>query len=100
MDISDFTASLAQAEPPAGLSLALEGLWWEAKGDWQRAHRCAQEDRTASGSSVHAYLHRVDGDLSNAGYWYRRAKRPPATGPLREEWETLARELLAQSKRR
>jgi hypothetical protein len=94
MDIATFRASVAQPEPPAGLSLALQTLWWEAKGDWKRAHECAQEDRTTTGSSVHAYLHRVEGDLSNAGYWYNRAGRTPATGALKDEWETLAAELL------
>jgi len=94
MDIATFRASIAQPEPPAGLSLALQTLWWEAKGDWKRAHECAQEDRTATGSIVHAYLHRVEGDLSNAGYWYNRAGRPAATGTLTEEWAALTAELL------
>jgi hypothetical protein len=94
MDFTDFITSLAEVEPPSGLSLALQGLWWAEKGDWNRAHECAQGDHTADGSSVHAYLHRVEGDLSNAGYWYGRAKRPPATEPLRKEWESLARDLL------
>lgn len=94
MDYPQFTASLAHAEPPAGLSLALQGLWWQAKGEWNRAHECAQGDETLDGSSVHAHLHRAEGDLSNAGYWYRRARRTPATGPLVEEWEALTRELL------
>ena len=94
MDIAAFRASVAQPEPPAGLSLALQTLWWEAKGDWKRAHACAQEDRTPTGSSVHAYLHRVEGDLSNAGYWYSRAGRTAATGTLQAEWDALAGELL------
>jgi hypothetical protein len=94
MDFTEFTASIAHSEPPASLGLALQGLWWQAKGDWSRAHRHAQEDLTQSGSRVHAYLHRVEGDLENAAYWYKRANQPPATGPLREEWEALARELL------
>jgi hypothetical protein len=95
MDIAAFRASVAQPEPPAGLSLALQTLWWDAKGDWKRAHGCAQEDHTPTGSSVHAYLHRVEGDLRNAGYWYNRAERTPATGTLQEEWTALAGELLA-----
>jgi hypothetical protein len=94
MDIATFRASIAQAEPPAGLSLALQTLWWEAKGDWKRAHECAQEDRASTGSIVHAYLHRVEGDLSNAGYWYKRAGRPPATGTVADEWAALTAELL------
>lgn len=95
MNLSEFRASLAQAEPPAAASLALQTLWWEAKGDWNRAHRCAQQDDGAAGSSVHAYLHRKEGDLSNAGYWYRRAGRPVFAGSLQEEWDTLAEALLA-----
>jgi hypothetical protein len=95
MDIAAFRASVAQPEPPAELSLALQTLWWQAKGDWHRAHACAQEDRTPTGSSVHAYLHRVEGDQSNANGWYSRAGRTPATGPLTDEWEALAGELLA-----
>ena len=94
MDLTDFIASIALAEPPAGLSLALQGLWWEAKGDWKCAHERAQEEATPNGAAVHAYLHRVEGDLSNARYWYGRARRAPATGPLREEWEALAGDLL------
>ena len=78
--------------PPPGLSLPAQTLWWDAKGDWKRAHDCAQNDRTPDGSIVHAYLHRVEGDLANAGYWYNRAGRPAAIGALAEEWVALARE--------
>lgn len=94
MDLTEFRASTEAAEPPAGLSLPLQTLWWEAKGDWQRAHACAQQDGTPSGAIVHAYLHRVEGDMSNARGWYSRAGRPPATGPLTEEWTALASEFL------
>ena len=94
MDLTEFRASTAAAEPPAGLSLPLQTLWWEAKGDWQRAHACAQEDHTPNGAIVHAYLHRVEGDLSNARGWYSRAGRPPATCELAEEWSALASEFL------
>ena len=94
MNLTEFRASTAEDQPPAGLSLPLQTLWWEAKGDWKRAHACAQEDRTLNGSIVHADLHRVEGDLSNAGHWYSRAGRHPATGPLPEEWAALASELL------
>jgi hypothetical protein len=94
MDITAFRASLAEAEPPPRISLALAGLWWDGKGDWERAHNCAQEQDDAAGAAVHAYLHRKEGDLSNAGYWYRRAGRKPATGALEQEWAALAGELL------
>jgi hypothetical protein len=95
MTLEDFRASLATPAPPPGLPPALAGLWWDAKDDWARAHDCAQDQDDAAGSLVHAYLHRKEGDLSNAAYWYRRAGRPVAAGPLAAEWESLAAELLA-----
>ena len=94
MDLTEFRASIAADAPPSGLNLPLQTLWWEAKGDWKRAHECAQEDRTPSGSIVHAYLHRVEGDLSNAGGWYKRAGKNPSTAALDNEWEEIARALL------
>ncbi len=96
MDVAAFRESLTATEPPAGLTLALSALWWDAKGDWNQAHECAQAEKTPIGASVHAYLHRVEGDLSNAGYWYNRAGRAPATGTLAAEWESLASVLLAR----
>jgi hypothetical protein len=95
MDLTEFRASLAHDTPPESLNLALQTLWWDAKGDWDRAHQCVQQDNGQTGSSVHAYLHRKEGDLSNAGHWYRRAGRTQPTGTLEQEWEALARELLA-----
>ena len=89
--------SLSDAAPPDGLDLALQALWWAGKGDWDRAHGCAQQhegDRACDW--VHAYLHRVEGDLPNAGYWYRRAGQPVATGSLDSEWQAIAVALLPQ----
>jgi hypothetical protein len=94
MNPEEFRASTTMAEPPSGLGLPLQTLWWEAKGDWNRAHACAQEDESPNGAIVHAYLHRVEGDLSNARGWYKRAGRPPATGELADEWHALAAEFL------
>jgi hypothetical protein len=94
MTPTEFRDTTAQGEPPLGLSLPLQTLWWEAKGDWNRAHACAQEDESPNGAIVHAYLHRVEGDLTNAGGWYKRAGRPPATGELADEWAALAAEFL------
>ncbi|HET8996151.1 MAG TPA: hypothetical protein VFN42_05740 [Acetobacteraceae bacterium] len=94
MTVAEFHASREQPEPPPGSSLALQTLWWDAKGDWNRAHACAQQDEGPTGSAVHAYLHRKEGDLSNAGYWYRRAGRPVFAGTLNDEWTALAEELL------
>ena len=94
MDFATYKRSLADDAPPEGLSMAAQALWWEAKGDWHRAHQCAQNQADAEGAWAHAYLHRVEGDLSNAGGWYRRAGRPLSTASLQEEWETIARSLL------
>src|SRR4029077_3093005 len=73
---------------------AVVGGWWEVKGDWHLAHECAQKQADSEGAWAHAYLHRVEGDLRNAGGWYGRAGRPVSTAPLKEEWETIARALL------
>jgi hypothetical protein len=94
MDFESYKGSLAEEAPPEGLSMAAQALWWEAKGDWHLAHQCAQKQPDADGAWAHAYLHRVEGDLRNAGGWYSRAGRPASTAPLKEEWETIARALL------
>ena len=95
MTLQAFEESLRGEQPPAGLGPALEALWREAKGDWHAAHALAQAEDDATGAWVHAYLHRVEGDLANAGYWYRRAGRPVCKAPLREEWSAIAQALLA-----
>ena len=69
MTLDEFRQSLTATEPPAGLTLALAGLWWDAKGDWKQAHESAQQDEGIEGAWVHAYLHRKEGDQSNAAYW-------------------------------
>ena len=96
MDLAAFRVSVSADAPPPGLDLALQTLWWDAKGDWKKAHECAQEEKTPTGARVHAYLHRVEGDLANAGFWYNRAGRPPATDTTAAEWERLAVELLGR----
>ena len=75
---------------------ALLALWWDAKGDWERAHEIAQDVSGADGAWVHAYLHRKEGDLANASYWYRRAGRDVAEGDLRVEWEGIVGEMLGR----
>lgn len=99
MSLAEFQRSLASdAVPPADAGLALQALWHDARGDWGRAHACAQEDHGPDGSWVHAYLHRKEGDLGNAGYWYARAGRKgPAPGiTLETEWSAIVAELLAR----
>jgi hypothetical protein len=96
MDAQSFRQSLDAAEPPQGLSHAGSALWWDAKGDWDKAHKCAQQqENDTEGCWVHAYLHRVEGDLENAGYWYRRAGKPASAAPLAEEWQTLVEAIVA-----
>ena len=95
MDLDAFKGSLAAQAPPPGLALAVQALWWEAKGDWDKAHECAQAQDDLVGARVHAYLHRREGDMTNARYWYRRNGETPPSVPLEAEWEQLARALLA-----
>ncbi|HYM32222.1 MAG TPA: hypothetical protein VEU47_13035 [Candidatus Cybelea sp.] len=95
MDLAEFQHSLQQVAPPRALGKALQALWWDARGDWAKAHACAQEDDGASGAWVHAYLHRKEGDAENAGYWYARAAKPPAKETLDAEWRAILRALLA-----
>jgi hypothetical protein len=94
MDLATFTASTQDDAPQPTWSLPLRALWWDARGDWAKAHACAQADSGSQAAAVHAYLHRKEPDLSNARYWYNRAGRPPATGTLDQEWAALTTELL------
>lgn len=94
MNLSAFKQSLDQDAPPADLGPALAALWHEAKGDWDQAHRLAQTQKDADGAWAHAYLHRVEGNRSNAGYWYRRAEKPPSSAPFKREWDEIAGALL------
>lgn len=98
MTIDEFHESLAHDDPPKKLSPALLGLWWDAKGDWSKAHESAQQDEGPEGSWVHAYLHRKEGDISNAGYWYRRARKPAAEKSLAEEWDEITASLLVSNR--
>ena len=94
MTLDEFRASLTQDQPPEGLPPPLRALWHDARGDWDAAHGVAQDVTTPDGAWVHAYLHRKEGDRSNAAYWYRVAERPIATGPLTDEWTTIVHALL------
>jgi hypothetical protein len=92
-----FMHSLRERLPPETIPAALEALWWAAKGDWNKAHEIAQSDDGADAAWVHAYLHRLEGDLANARYWYARAGRPPATGRIETEWDVIVEALLAKA---
>ena len=95
MTFDEFTRSIAQRDAPGpALAKTLTSLWWDRKGDWNRAHSIAQDIPTVEGSAVHAYLHREEGVIWNADYWYRRAGRPRPEISLAAEWEALVREML------
>jgi hypothetical protein len=94
MDLAAFEESLMQSSPPAGLSAAVEALWHERHGDWDLAHKVAQDISGPEGAWVHAYLHRREGDESNAAYWYRQAGKPIMRGSLDDEWRAMVDALL------
>ena len=94
MTFVEFKASLSEPEPAAGLAPALAALWWDAKDNWDKAHKIVMDEGGADCAWVHAYLHRREGDLENAGYWYGQAGRPAAMGALREEWAAIAEAIL------
>jgi hypothetical protein len=95
MNFEEFDASLTGKNPPADLSPYLTALWHEKLGDWDKAHQIVQDINTTDAAWVHAYLHRKEGDESNAQYWYRNASKSFPTGQsLDDEWETLVKALL------
>ena len=96
MTFAEFRASLADPEPPSGLSPALMALWRDARGDWEGAHEAAQADEGGTGDWAHAYLHRKEGDEGNAAYWYRRARKPFPQASLEAEWAAMAADLIGE----
>ena len=94
MTFAEFKGTLTQKKPPAGLPPALVALWWAGKDQWEKAHQIVMDEGNKECAWVHAYLHRVEGDLGNAGYWYRQARRPVPTKPLAAEWSAIAETLL------
>ena len=95
MNSGEFRASVAEEAPHAGLSAPLAALWWDAKGDWARAHDLVNDLETLSGMAVHAYLHRKEGSASNADYWYERAGRSFYRPAIDAEWAALVEGLLS-----
>ncbi|MGH9140863.1 MAG: hypothetical protein ACRD3J_05965 [Thermoanaerobaculia bacterium] len=93
MTIDEFRVTLNAATPPSVVP-ALLALWHDGRGDWDEAHRVAQDVGGRDGAWVHAYLHRKEGDLDNAGYWYRQANHPVAIDSLEEEWIRLVAAFL------
>ena len=94
MTIEQFRSTLAEHEANPGWPPALRAMWEDAKGNWNAAHAIAQESDGKTGSWIHAYLHRKEGDLANAGYWYRRAGQSMEDGPLTAEWDRIVLSIL------
>jgi hypothetical protein len=94
MQLEHFIESMQQNIPPSGSSVYLQAMWYDAKGDWHKAHTLADSLHDTTAFHIHAYLHRKEGDAGNAAYWYRRAGKPMPRISLQEEWEQLVRLLL------
>lgn len=94
MNVDELRASLTGPSPPESLSAPLQALWWDAKGDWTRAHDLVDELESPDAMAVHAYLHRKEGQGWNADYWYKRAGRKYHRPELDDEWQALADGLL------
>ncbi len=94
MTLDQFKQSLSNSSLPATISEPLQALWLDAKGNWDDAHQLVQDLSTTEACWVHAFLHREEGDLGNASYWYRRAGKPNSNLSLQDEWDDIAEELL------
>ncbi len=99
MTMQQFQASLAEQAPAPQLSAPLRALWWDARGDWAQAHTQVDDLDTPQAMAVHAYLHRREGDLANANYWYRRAGTPTRRDSIEAEWTGLVEQLLTGTQR-
>ena len=95
MTYDEFILTIENDEaPPASLPPYMRALWWDAKGDWNKAHLLIDSLDDKNSCHVHAYLHRKEGDTGNAGYWYARANaQKPSVSPD-EEWKNITMQLL------
>ena len=94
MNFEEFRQTLSSSKPPDNLSGYLESLWYDAKKDWEKAHNVIQDIEDKTASWIHAYLHRKEGDIGNADYWYHRAGRKRPAISLEEEWTDIVKALL------
>jgi hypothetical protein len=98
MNASDFISSLSSSKPPEDISILLQSLWYDAKSDWDTAHTLVDELEEPKAYLVHAYLHRKQGDLSNANYWYRRGGKLMPEYSLENEWNDIVNMLIKGNK--
>ena len=94
MQLRDFQQSVKEQIPPAGISVYLSAMWYDAHNDWDKAHHMVDSLDDTIACWVHAYLHRKEGDIGNADYWYRRAGKKRPADSLNEEWEMIVKALL------
>ena len=94
MQLNEFMQSIKKNTPPEGLSESLKAMWYARKENWDKAHNIAQSISSELGSWIHAYLHRVEGDLSNAGYWYKRAGKPQFQGSTEAEADEIVNSIF------
>jgi hypothetical protein len=94
MEFEEFQKSLSQSSPPAEISDYVKALWYDAKNNWNQAHEIIQQIEDKTAAWIHAYLHRKEGDIGNADYWYRRAGRNRPVSSLEDEWESIVKALL------
>lgn len=97
MTYDEFIKSLAEKQPPQKISAELRALWFDGKDDWESSHNIAQDINNRNGSWIHAYLHRKEGDLSNARYWYSKAGKNEPALSLQQEWESLVKNFILQA---
>ena len=94
MNLQQLKESINENKIPNDLSVYLKALWYDAKGNWDEAHQIIQDVPDKNASWIHAYLHRKEGDISNADYWYSKAGKNRPSVSLNTEWEQIANELL------
>lgn len=94
MTFEEFNSSLAGINPPSSISAYLQALWYDGKEDWEKSHTIIQDINDKTASWIHAYLHRKEGDMWNADYWYSKAGRKRPEVSLTQEWENIVKELL------
>jgi hypothetical protein len=93
MTIDNFRKSMDAAGPPA-VSPYLQALWYDGKSNWEKAHAIIQDINDQTAAWIHAYLHRKEGDIWNADYWYSRAGKKRPSVSLDEEWQNIVSALL------
>lgn len=98
MEFENFISTLTDPSPPATVSAYLHAMWFDARGDWAKAHDIVQYIDDGKAALIHAYLHRKEGDTANARYWYNRAGEPFPTVSLQQEWEQIVKDLLHTAK--